>query len=190
MPDDFEMDRFEWFLVLQAFYEENLGFEYTGGPEYVHSFKPDRPELEGIDFASTVADLNKAGLLEVTEESYYNESIEDTDTLSVISLSEKGYEVIFEHHSREAQRKYNEEIMEHQREFDERQTTRQNEVNAAIGYLTLGLLVVTCLDLVVSSFDALSQFTEYIPHITVVGITATIGIGYFIYSLGLLDPEG
>jgi hypothetical protein len=28
MPDDFEMDRFEWFLVLQAFYEENLGFEF------------------------------------------------------------------------------------------------------------------------------------------------------------------
>jgi hypothetical protein len=98
--------------------------------------------------------------------------------------------VIFEHHSREAQRKYNEEMVEHQREFEERQTTRQNEVNAAIGYLTLGLLVVTCLDLVVSSFDALSQFTEYIPHITAVGITATIGIGYFIYSLGLLDPDG
>lgn len=142
MPDDFEMGRFEWFLVLQAFYEESLGFEYTGDPEYIHSFKPDRPELEEIDFASTVVDLKKAGLLEATEERYYNESIGNTDTLPVISLSEKGYEVIFEHHSREAQREYNEEMRKHQREFEERQTTRQNEVNAAIGYLTLGLLVV------------------------------------------------
>ncbi|MFC7070623.1 hypothetical protein ACFQL9_13295 [Halobaculum lipolyticum] len=177
----------DWFTVLNAFHEENLSFEYTGRPGEVQDYKPHRDDLQNIDFPVTVQELKKAGLLEVADVHVSDPSV-PFDSLTVIRLSEKGYDVLFEQQTREAQRYHNEQQAERQRQFERRLTSKQEETNSAIAYLTVGLLLVAALDLVQSTLTA-GGFGQYNLYVTATALVVVALIVALLFSTGLLGSE-
>lgn len=182
--------------VLRIFWEENLNFEYTGDPEHMHSFIPDHPDLEEIDTISHAKDLLKSGHLEVEDVDMSHDPSVPIDYLTVIRISEKGIKAIRDWETANAQAQWEEELLETQEEYEEdrlerkqkfkkEQVTRTNEVNAAIGFLTIGLLIVTLSDVL------LSVRQDIIPRsvILVVTVSTVLALIYKIGRSGLLSPE-
>lgn len=190
------MDEPDWMTVLRIFWEENLSFEYTGDPEDMDSFLPSHPDLEDINTISQAEGLLKSGHLEVENVNTSHDPSAPFDSLRVIRISEKGIQALrdwetvkiqarWERQLLDTQEEYEENRLERQQEFEKEQVTRTNKVNAAIGYLTIGLLLVTLSDVVLS----VNQNT--IPTSAILGITTLVVLGviYRIQNSGLLDPE-
>lgn len=189
------MDEPEWITVLRIFWEENLSFEYSPEPEDWYSFIPDHPDLEGINVFDHAQDLLRSGHLEIEDVDLNHDSSVPINSLTVIQISGKGIQTIrdwetmktqarWEQQLLKTQEEYEENRLERQQEFEKEQVTRSNEVNAAIGYLTIGLLVVTLSDVVI----AMDQ--SWVPTWTILGISLLIVLGliYKIRDSGLLNP--
>ena len=190
------MDEPDWRTVLRMFWEENLSFEYTNDPEHMESFIPDDPDLEGINTFSHIQDLQRSGYLEVKDVDLSHDSTASIDSLTVIQISEKGIQAVhewetsrtrgqWERELMETQEEYEQNRLERQQEFEREQVTRANEVNAAIGFLTIGLLIVTLSDV------ALSVRQDVVPPLAILGVTilVVLGLVYKIGKSGLLSPE-
>jgi hypothetical protein len=190
------MDEPDWMTVLRIFWEENLNFEYTGNPENMDNFIPDHPDLEGINTISHAKDLLKSGHLEVEDVDLSHNPSAPIDNLTVIRISEKGIKAIrewetakaqaqWERRLLETQEEYEEDRLERQQKFEKEQVTRANEVNAAIGFLTIGLLIVTLSDVLLSVRQNILP-----PSIILVStVLIVIGLIYKIGKSGLLSPE-
>lgn len=190
------MDEPEWMTVLRIFWEENLGFEYSPRPEEWEGFIPDRDELEGVNTPDHAKGLLKSGHLEVEEVDASHDPSVPFDSLPVLRISEKGIKTVrewetlkiqaqWEQQLQETQEQYEENRLKRQQQFEKEQVTRSNEVNAAVGYLTIGLLIVTLSDVVLSVDQSL------FPIWFILGITLTVVLGliYKIRKSGLLNPE-
>lgn len=192
----YPMDEPDWMTVLRIFWEENLSFEYTNDPEEMESFIPDDPDLEGINTFSHIQDLHRSGHLEVKDVDLSHDSTAPIDSLTVIQISEKGIQAVhewekvrtrgqWERELMETQEEYEQNRLERQQEFEKEQVTRTNEVNAAIGFLTIGLLIVTLSDAL------LSVRQDLFPPLAILGVTVLVVLGliYKIGKSGLLSPE-
>lgn len=190
------MDEPEWMSVLQVFWEENLSFEFSPNPKHWHGFIPDKSELEEIDVISHTQGLIKSGHLEVEKVDASHNNTAPFDSLTVIRISEKGLKAVrewemmnvkaqWERQLLDAQEEYEQYRLERQQDFEKEQVTRTNEVDAAIGYLTIGLLIVTPSDVV------LSMRQNLIPSWIIIGLVliGVLGLIYKIQGSGLLQPE-
>ncbi|OLZ42009.1 hypothetical protein A6E15_13925 [Natrinema saccharevitans] len=190
------MDEPEWMTVLRIFWEENLGFEYSPHSEEWERFIPDRDELEDINTSDHAQGLLKSGHLEVEDVDASHDPSVSFDSLPVVRISEKGIQTIrewetmkkqaqWEQQLLETQEQYEESRLRRQQQFEKEQVTRSNEVNAAVGYLTIGLLIVTLSDVVLSVDQSL------VPIWVIIGITLSVVLGliYRIRKSGLLNPE-
>jgi len=196
------MNEPDWMTVLRIFWEENLSFEYTPNPESMSGFIPDDPDLEDINTYSHINDLLKSGHLEVKDVDLSHDPSVGIDSLNVVRISEKGLKAVrewetvkskaqWERQLVETQEQYEENRLQKQQEFERKQVTRSNEVNAALGYLTIGLLIVTLSDVVLSirqdlvlSWAALAEWGIIITTLIIVAILIIK-----IRKSGLLSPE-
>jgi hypothetical protein len=152
--------------------------------------------LEGINTFSHIQDLPRSGYLAVHDVDLSPDSTVPIDSLTVIQISEKGIQAVhewetarargqWERELMETQEEYEQNRLERQQEFEKEQVTRANEVNAAIGFLTIGLLIVTL------SNAVLSVRQDLVPPLAILGVTILVVLGliYKIGKSGLLTPE-
>ncbi|WP_396613978.1 hypothetical protein ACH9L7_19780 (plasmid) [Haloferax sp. S1W] len=168
----------DWAKVLEVFYERNPSFEYTESPSEIHSFLGHDGRLEGIDLTSEIQMLKKIGALEVKETTVDLAGDGERDeTMHYITLTSRGFDVAHER-----------SLRKEQREFEEEQTNRQNELNSAVGLLTMGLLVVAGAQLLVQSIGVASLSTSVALAVGVAGLLVVGSLAFKIYNSGLLEP--
>ena len=86
MPDP------DWLKVLRVFYEENISHEADPSGK-APSWVVEHEKLNDIDVQQEISKLHSSGLLEVNEE-----YIPEFDSTSLFaSISQKGFEVVYEH---------------------------------------------------------------------------------------------
>lgn len=190
------MEEPDWMTVLRIFWENNLSFEYTRNPEEIAHFLPDDPDLEGIDVVSQAQNLIKSGHLEVEDLDLEHDPTVPFDSMTVLRMSEKGLATVrnwevrmkqaqWERQLLDTQEEYEKNRLERQQEFKQEQVAKTNEVNAAVGYLTVGLLIVTLSDVI------LSVPQDVVSSTTILGATTLVVVGliYKIQTSGLLKQQ-
>ncbi|WP_396612717.1 hypothetical protein ACH9L7_05435 [Haloferax sp. S1W] len=165
------LDEPDWLTVLRIFWEENIGFEYSPDLEW-EEHVPEHPDLEGIDAAEHAQNLLRSGHLGVEELDLRYNSSAPIDYLDIVRVSDKGLQAIRDR-----------ETLEIQAKFEREQSIKSNKVNSAIGYLTIGLLIVTLSDMV------LATNLTWIPTQAILFVTLLLVLGliYKISKSGLLD---
>lgn len=97
------MDDPDWLKVLRVYYEENISYE-TDPTGSVPSSLENHHKLEDVkDVTKEIQKLHTTGLLEINEE--YIPQFDTTGTFT--SISQKGFEVVYEHDLRVSQSRNN-----------------------------------------------------------------------------------
>jgi len=168
------MDEAEWMTVLRVFWEDNLAFEYEGDPEDWITYFPERDDLENIDPTVHLEDLRQAGYLEVREIDLSDDDTVAIDGFRRIQISERGIKTVLEWEKTKSQQRWERDLLDkqeqyerdrlrRQQKFEKNQVTSENNVNAAIGYLTAGLLIITFIDAFLSDLKTFSGRITSLP---------------------------
>lgn len=179
----------EWAKVLDTVYKENLVWEADA------DFDEDHPVVSAVDLDSkatqrNLAFLSQAGLIgrlhvgvkaDVSypgREGLMGLSGEAERRGTHTGLTERGFSVA---HRRE--------VMQQQEQEEERRIQSQNEVNSAIGYLTLGLLFVTFMDTFLSTMVPLNLPIETVYVALLLDAVIVFVISLLLYRTNLLNPR-
>lgn len=161
-------DRPNWELVLRTLYEEEQSrIERIAGSEDLvpkDADLLDTIELQRNELSEAVQFLWDAGMLEPDNDEW--------------ALTEKGFSVA-----------QNQVDQERRAEDEEKRVKRQNAVNRAIGFLTVGLLFVSWIEMGISGLNIIGASSTEIYWAMVGG---TIGVLVVLFALkrsDLLYPE-
>lgn len=172
----------DWTLILERLYHgEQKQIQKQKDPHDDTIITTDEI-YEGYDLNYTEIDnileyLDTAGLIQETDK-YSDEYV----------LTPRGFQVIHDRVMMEKKEEYEDKRMEEREKQEDRRIQSQNEVNSAVGYLTLGLLFVTFAHTVVIAMIEKGAGVFVLSILLVVESIIIVGISLLLSRTGLLDP--